>query len=365
LKNKSELLYERLKAEILSGVYPVGSQLPRESEFARQNEVALLTLRAALTRLEADHLIARLPRSGTFVLSREANQARIIQLRIEGYSGELQTERQFVRDLVLGVANAAYLKGYQLQICDCMSEPEKLKVQYQKGEFCGIIWDRPPRSLYDDICALEELNIPQVTINRQVPQVPRISCDYPGAIRQAMCFLRNIGHRQVALIDLKDPKDAFIDRKQEFVNELRFSGVGSPENYLWEQSFPPPHDCWVELAERFRRCPGITAVIVYYTHLKEFCRFIDTAQLGIPRDLSVIVWGDSQESCPEKELAFSMLSESRFEIGAAAVDKLEEQLTGNRPVLNELVTPKLVVRNSCALARNMKLVETPTVQFQI
>ena len=137
MKKKSELLYEQLKAEILAGTYPVGSQLPRESEFARQNQVALMTLRAALARLESDHLIARLPRSGTFVLSRETGRSRTIQLRIEGYGGELQTERQFVRDLILGAANAAYLKGYQLEVCDCMAEPEKLEAQYRENGFYG------------------------------------------------------------------------------------------------------------------------------------------------------------------------------------------------------------------------------------
>lgn len=361
MKKKSELLYEQLKAEILAGTYPVGSQLPRESEFARQNQVALMTLRAALARLESDHLIARLPRSGTFVLSRETGRSRTIQLRIEGYGGELQTERQFVRDLILGAANAAYLKGYQLEVCDCMAEPEKLEAQYRENGFYGIIWDRPPRELYDTITALEAAHVPQVTINRRVSRVPRLCCDYPGAIRQAMCFLRSIGHREVALIDLQDSREVIDERKLEFLNELRFSGVEEPERYLWEQAFPPPPDCWLKLSRLFQSCPDVTAVIVYYTHLAAFCRFAETAQLSIPRDLSVIVWGDSQESVGGRGFSFSSLSESRFEIGSLAVERLGQERgepAGNSG--NELVTPRLVVHGSCGLPRGMKLIQVET-----
>jgi len=65
------LLYRRieslLKKKILSGHYEPGELLPREEDFAEQYSVSKITIRKALSLLDADGLIVRIPGKGTFV----------------------------------------------------------------------------------------------------------------------------------------------------------------------------------------------------------------------------------------------------------------------------------------------------------
>lgn len=59
---------ERLRKEILSGVYAPGEKLRPEFELAARFEVNRFTVREAMNKLEQMHLIARRPGAGTVVL---------------------------------------------------------------------------------------------------------------------------------------------------------------------------------------------------------------------------------------------------------------------------------------------------------
>ena len=78
-------LYNRLKQEILSGRLVGGSQLPPEPEYARSLGVSRITLRNALKKLEADRLINRLERRGTFVRPSSRKNGIIVLLPCEDY----------------------------------------------------------------------------------------------------------------------------------------------------------------------------------------------------------------------------------------------------------------------------------------
>lgn len=356
LRSKSDLVYEELSTQIRSGVYPAGTKLPRESLFARQQGVALLTLRSALARLEADGLIARLPRSGTFVMNPADGKPRTILLRLEDYSGNPLREKEFNRNLILGAANSAYLQNWELKLSDCSEEIDRLKLRYRKGEFLGIVWDRPPAECFPVIGELGQLQVPQVCINRQAAGGIPLSCDYCEAIRQAMRFLRSIGHREIMLLDLERDSPVFINRQKEFLDQLRFDGVTEPEPHLLRLEYPP-RESWISIADRFRLLPETTAVIVSHTHMAEFLRYAEEARRAIPGDLSVILWGESGRGDFADEAKFSMLTESRFAIGERAVELLKRQSAGElAPGQPHLLTPQLVMRSSCALPRGMKLV---------
>src|ERR1700746_215036 len=57
-----------LKDEIVSGVYPVGSQLPTEEELCARFSVSRYTVREALRRLREDSLVASRQGAGTTVV---------------------------------------------------------------------------------------------------------------------------------------------------------------------------------------------------------------------------------------------------------------------------------------------------------
>jgi GntR family transcriptional regulator len=57
-----------LKDEIISGVHPVGSQLPTEEELCERFSVSRYTVRAALRRLREDNLVSSRQGAGTTVV---------------------------------------------------------------------------------------------------------------------------------------------------------------------------------------------------------------------------------------------------------------------------------------------------------
>jgi DNA-binding GntR family transcriptional regulator len=64
-----------LKEEIVSGVYPVGSQLPTEDELCGRFSVSRYTVREALRRLREDNLVSSRQGAGTVVVPRHTSDA--------------------------------------------------------------------------------------------------------------------------------------------------------------------------------------------------------------------------------------------------------------------------------------------------
>ncbi len=66
-----------LREKIISGAYPVGEQLPTESELIEQFSVSRITIRQALSTLSDEGLIERRQGSGTFVSQRKGRKRRL------------------------------------------------------------------------------------------------------------------------------------------------------------------------------------------------------------------------------------------------------------------------------------------------
>ena len=60
-------LFERIKSEILTGVYQGGEKIPGENELAQKYGMSRQTVRQSLSLLEQDGLIERRQGSGTYV----------------------------------------------------------------------------------------------------------------------------------------------------------------------------------------------------------------------------------------------------------------------------------------------------------
>ena len=256
-KFKKDVVYEKLSAAIRSGVYAPGSRLPKELDFARELGVSFLTLRAALARLEEDGLIVRIPSKGTFVsdtvngCSCPPEKGRVL-LAIPDFSGDTAAENLFNRNLILGAVKQGYLSGYEIRPCR-LAEVDGL---LNEGA-SGVIWDRPLPEESPRIMALAARGVPQVTVNRHLEGIPAVGCNYPAAIRQAMRYLRSIGHTYVALIDHAPESAAiFAERQEAFFEQLRFAGVEQAAQYL----IPPSRGCnsTVKIAACLRQMPETT-----------------------------------------------------------------------------------------------------------
>ena len=83
-----------LRAAILDGVVPPGGQL-REAHIAADLGISRSPLREALTRLEEEGLVVRVPFRGAFaaeVSAQDVAEIASIRLRVEPFAGELSME---------------------------------------------------------------------------------------------------------------------------------------------------------------------------------------------------------------------------------------------------------------------------------
>ena len=82
--SSGELLYQQildtLKEDILTGAYPVGSQLPTEEELCARFSVSRYTVREALRRLREDRLVTSRRGAGTTVIPADASDSYVHQV---------------------------------------------------------------------------------------------------------------------------------------------------------------------------------------------------------------------------------------------------------------------------------------------
>ena len=206
---KKDLLYRQLKEAILSGKYPPGSRFPCEVDFASQLGVAFVTLRSALKRLEDDGLITRLRSRGTFVnelsssAGAEKNSRRKILLLFRGKVHlESMEANVFNRQLAFGVFSQSAFHGMSadLKIIPLDMPWEKQVLYAENNGYSAMILDRYSQELQDQIVR-RKTALPLVLVNREVDGIPSVCCNYVSAIRMAIQHLRELGHRQILLLD--------------------------------------------------------------------------------------------------------------------------------------------------------------------
>jgi DNA-binding GntR family transcriptional regulator len=66
--SKPRLIADAIEAQIRSGEYATGGQLPGRHELARTHQTSVDTLSAAITELEARGLLVSRPSTGTYVV---------------------------------------------------------------------------------------------------------------------------------------------------------------------------------------------------------------------------------------------------------------------------------------------------------
>lgn len=348
---KKDILYNRLRNDILTGVYPVGTKLPRELDFAEECGVSFITLRSALKQLEEDGLISRQPSKGTFVRRRhpEASAGRRILIYTE------YTEITFFQELLAGAAGAALNEQVELERLHysdfCRG---KLPAEFLAGEFHGIIWDRPEKEHTPEILALQRLHVPQVTINRNIESVASLSGDYLGVIDETVQFFRRIGHHRIAMFDFNFPIPIFQNRQQRFLKLLQQDNIDDPAAYL---QTPSSNDrrYWEEspsIQETLRNCTAI--LVMNVDQLGNVLSLLEARQRRIPDDVSLIYVG-AEKSLTRNTDDFSVFTESRREVGEAAVHDICRQITGEADAPGHRVLPgKLVMRRSCAIPKHLR-----------
>jgi GntR family transcriptional regulator, arabinose operon transcriptional repressor len=341
--------YRKVKAHLLSrihtGAFPPGRPLPKERELAATLDVAAGTLRQALQELEADGLIRRVRGQGTFATT--ADERRSL-LRSNLMALILPQVREgLYPSLIHGFEQAVAGAGYQITVGNSCNEPlrqEALIRQAIDNNVAGVALVPTifPATPPEQVRSLQEHRIPLVFCHRPVEGVTAPLVTWSGdAVGQMVArTLLEQGHRRVAtIVAFRDP--------------LVSTTIRAIQETLGEFGLPPLAYCVRYHGERL---PGIHAREAIREALRELlqgpdrptaihCANLPDAEqvfllagemgLSIPRDLSLIYFGDSR---PTGGLAqrLTCVAVDTQSIGFKAGDSLKEMNAGRSSPESEL-----------------------------
>ena len=232
---KKDIVFNDLKESILSGKLKGGQKLKNELELSREMCVAKKTLRSALSRLEAEGLIARIPAKGTFVLDRTAKASRGNKrkfLIIADGQSEIHMPFNYIMP---GIENKIAELNFDSMYCSfehvLSLSPEEAEKSFKSSGIDGIIFCS--NFLHGNERILQILN--KTGLPGVIPHTHRIQdsaasgyaiqlFDEKGSFRAGLGHLSEMGHCRVASIMLKGftpnyrgySVDEYFDMLEEF-----------------------------------------------------------------------------------------------------------------------------------------------------
>lgn len=335
-KAKYVQLFDKLKEDIVQGVYQDGQRLPGENEMAESFGISRQTVRQALSLLEQEGYIQRRQGSGTYVHKVEPKRRRtwtvgviatyiseyIFPSILRGIEGELSEQGFF--PMLSATANR-------------VDNERRILEEYMEKQIDGLIVEgtksalpNPNLPLYEK---LREMGIPVVFFNGYYPAlrdcVSVTMNDRQGGF-DAVEYLVARGHRNIGGIFKSDDMQG-LGRYDGYARALLKNGLSFQDQWVtWFNSESRENLLTDEygitrLLEKLSQC---TAVVCYNDEVAvKLERAFATHGIKVPEDKAIISFDNS----PLGELAaagltsFDHLKES---LGASAARKLISMMGG-------------------------------------
>lgn len=297
---------EKLLNQLQLGTFAPGAALPKERELAVSLGVAAGTLRQALQELEAEGFIRRVRGQGTFATTpeqrRSASRSKLLTVIVP------QVREGLYPSLIAGFEQAVAGTGYQITVgnsCNELTRQELLIQQAIDNNVAGVaivptsFRSTPPEQMR----LLQDAHIPFVFCHRMVEDVmaPLVTWSGEEVGRMATRVLLDHGHRRIAtVVAYRDPiGNATVREIQKMVSEhglpssaycVRYHGERLPGIHAREAI----REVLVELLDSTD--PPTAIHCANLPDAEQVFLLAGEMGLSIPRDLSLIYFGDSRAS---------------------------------------------------------------------
>lgn len=255
----------------------------------------------------------------------------------------------FTREMLRGIHDALRSRGMHMslwflddqQLDDENQLPVFLREQMVDGLLINYTHEIPPHM----VSAIEQASLPVVWVNVRRPS----ACVYPddlAAGRQAVDYLRGLGHRRIAYADFIHgslntfkPHYSVGERYRGYQAAMRAAAL-TPQVFNVSKMLPGPQA--VARATELLRIPSRPTAIVCQAPRDVRIFEVAAARIGlrIPEDLSLITFGG--ERLPDSVMHPTLLAEPREEMGRTAAEALLERIEGRgdfpgRPIPYHLI----------------------------
>ena len=127
-----------LQDEIVRGVYPVGSQLPKEDDLCARFSVSRQTVREALRRMRENNLVSSRQGSGTVVVARDSESSFYNAVSIDDLLDYARGTRLVIRSMQLVEVDRDLAEDFGLAEGSSWLKVEVLRIRDDSGEtVCG------------------------------------------------------------------------------------------------------------------------------------------------------------------------------------------------------------------------------------
>lgn len=344
--NAYSKLEEDLRKSILQGTLSCSKPISTEAELAENYNISRSSTRIALQRLVNEGMLRKVHGRGTFIVPPEERSPELVKLLKILVIMPWNPEDIYDRRLIAGIADYTYSNQCNFEVRYGDLSLSQLQSQYKNLKYDGIIWERPNANLNAIIEGLRDDGIPQVTISRQILGVPSIAFDYNAGIKEVVKFFHGIGHSEIVFFDRDKPAPIFKLRQDTFVNELGKRGFAEPNRCIYRKE--PKSLTNEHIQNIFYEHPAMTALIFSSALSNEIMRFFEFANIKIPENLSVLIFGESNKFNTSNKHPYSILVEPRHLIGIKAAELIKLQKGGNK-IKDEqmLISGELMIRKSC------------------
>lgn len=328
-----EILYNRLRQEILTGIRPIGGKLPSENALAREYGVSRHTVRKVFSALICDGLIETRPGKGTFARApgrRRSGEKEVMVI--------LPIAPEDTLTLILrGIYNELEKRGFQVKIYNTensqSSERTLLESAVLKRVSGLIIY--PSKSEYycqhmNQYERLDQEQIPYVFLIDTYPKMrerPHIFLNDQRGAYLAARYLLTSGHRNVYGI-FKIDGHRGRSRYQGFVQAMKeFEAGYQPEKILMYRAGEEGDFLNRLFRTVFEQDQKIDGLVCYNNEIAWLAmRILNELGKKVPKDISVISTDDFPNAPGNEYPRITAIIYPKSQVGKLAAWILLEQI---------------------------------------
>lgn len=343
-----------------------GQQLKSHKELAQEYDVSLITIKSALSSLiDEGYLFSRVGK-GTFVAEKRIKNDLSSHDSIGLVLRDLKNP--FFSLIAQMVEETAYSKNYNILLSNSSSQIKKEEAQiknFQKMGVKGIIIASIRKEPHAPpvLRKLAEKQFPFVMVSYVADKdIYYVGADHELGAYKGTEHLLKLGHKKIGYINTPESNILGEVRLSGFKKALNDYQVPLKEEFLLRLSMdthPESYKAGYSLGDHFHNMPEKPTAFFVYDDVAALGFMKRVMELGynIPEDLAIVGFDDIDRAKYES-VPLTTLHQPVEEIGTLAIEKLIDLIDGKHPEVRTILTPTLVVRESCGAMASQELMES-------
>jgi DNA-binding LacI/PurR family transcriptional regulator len=344
--NVYSALEDDLRRNILMGTIDYGKPILGEIELAGKYGISRESARKAISNLVTEGLLERLKGKGTYIIPPE----RRAQSSTSGPGGfSILVIEPFInksfseyRDNFLeSVTSHCNKNKIQIKCSDADIDRQAIINAHKNNELTGIIWDMPYERDRETARVIVQSGIPIVTCGHHIAGAPCVCSDFQAEITESVSLLRDLGHRDIALLNANLDEMPYIEREKAY-----FNMISSGKFYL---KVDHNADFNGELTRMLKEKPS-ALIVGGHGLIKKSMETIRSLKLRLREDISVICVNDCL-TARENSPPLTVFAENRAKAGVRCAEILLETAHGSATQSGIFkIKGDLIWRQSCGPA---------------